>query len=107
MEGIICTLKHSLPGFNKKGILSSHFLKMWRIRRVFLLMLLSSALFLQVAVAQSPQANIDQGNNGNLPNGIKDPVDWVNGNLNESQNHYLEGQSIPYRAILTRFKIGC
>ena len=31
----------------------------------------------------------------------------MNGNLNETQNHYIEGQSIPYRAILNRLKTGC
>ncbi|HUR66725.1 MAG TPA: hypothetical protein VMZ03_10285, partial [Chitinophagaceae bacterium] len=74
-------------------------------RRSLLMYLVIGTFFM--GSAQSPQANIDQGNNGNLPNGIHNPVEWVNGNLNESQNHYIEGQSISYRAILDRIKVGC
>ena len=72
---------------------------MYRKLLLSLYLTLGAALF---AVAQSPQANIDQGNNGKNPNAINDPVVWVNGNLNESQNHYIEGQSIAYRAVLDR-----
>src|SRR5690242_7384506 len=71
---------------------------------IFCLYLLAGTFF--VSSAQSPQANLDQANDGrdNAPN---NPMTWVNGNLNETQNHYLEGQSIPYRAILERFRLGC
>lgn len=34
------------------------------------------------------------------------PVDWINGNLNMNQAHFLEGYSVPYRAILTDLVIG-
>ena len=44
-----------------------------------MMFLVTGACF--VTSAQSPQANLDQANNGrdNAPN---NPMDWVNGNLN-------------------------
>ena len=55
--------------------------------------------------SQSPTGNIDQASNGKLasPN---DPVKWVNGDLNETTNHYLEAQSIPYRVKIDRVPLG-
>ena len=55
--------------------------------------------------SQSPSGNIDQASNGKLssPN---DPVNWVNGDLNETTNHYLEAQSIPYRVKIDRVPLG-
>jgi hypothetical protein len=52
--------------------------------------------------------NLDQCANG----GIGDPVDpcsgsaWVNGNVNSSKAHWVEGQSVAYRQILTGFTVG-
>ncbi len=49
--------------------------------------------------------NLDQCANG----GIGDPVDpcsgaaWVNGNVNSSKAHWVEGQSVAYRQILSGF----
>ncbi len=45
-------------------------------------------------------ANLDQGANGKST-APDSPVDWINGNLNANQAHFLEGYSVPYRAILT------
>jgi hypothetical protein len=53
-------------------------------------------------------ANIDQCANG----GVGDPVQpcsgtaWVNGNVNQSKAHYTEGQSVPYRVVLSGFTPG-
>jgi len=44
-------------------------------------------------------ANIDQGANEKVTSPVS-PVSWINGNLNSQQAHFLEGYSIPYRAIL-------
>ncbi|SHN46112.1 hypothetical protein [Chitinophaga sp. CF418] len=55
-------------------------------------------LFLQqTTYAQS--ANLDQGANEKASAPVS-PVDWINGNLNAQQAHFLEGYSVPYRAIL-------
>jgi len=108
MEGSNCTIEQK--GFQfllKKSTLLNHLKTTMTAKILSLVVLLFAAAFMQSAFAQSPQASINQGNNGTLPNQIEDPIDWVNGNLNESQNHYLEGQSIPYRAVLDRFKVGC
>ncbi|MFN4977457.1 MAG: SprB repeat-containing protein [Bacteroidota bacterium] len=53
----------------------------------------------------APKVNIDQGDNGqsSVPNS---PVIWVNGNLNTTKTHYIEGQSIPYRISLDNIPLG-
>ncbi|NDV62865.1 HYR domain-containing protein [Puniceicoccales bacterium CK1056] len=59
--------------------------------------------FLTSSMAQvmaAPSVNLDQGRNGQASFPL-DPVHWVNGNLNASQSHYLEGYAIPYRLIMT------
>ena len=75
----------------------------WLLRQLGFLYLffgLSVSVF-----SQSPSGNIDQASNGKLssPN---DPVNWVNGDLNETTNHYLEAQSIPYRVKIDRVPLG-
>ncbi|MFC1662706.1 SpaA isopeptide-forming pilin-related protein, partial [Patescibacteria group bacterium] len=60
----------------------------------------------QAAPTANPAANLDQCRNGNSssPNDCLDlggGTGWVNGNAGASQAHYVEGYSIPYRAILT------
>src|SRR3972149_5697585 len=52
-----------------------------------------------------PAGNLDQVRNGTVISPI-DPPNWVNGNLNASQSHYVEGHSIPYRLVLTNLGIG-
>ena len=82
-----------------------HFKKRWRSTggvycfyiAVFALLTLLRPL---PAKAQNPSANLDQGSNGKATSPT-DPVDWVNGNLNENTAHFREGYSVPYRAILT------
>ncbi|SDG28594.1 HYR-like domain-containing protein [Chitinophaga filiformis] len=67
--------------------------------RALTTLVLPLLLFLQLtAYAQS--ANLDQGANEQA-SAPTSPVDWVNGNLNSNQAHFLEGYSVPYRAILT------
>lgn len=58
--------------------------------------------FLTAAVLRgnAQSANLDQGANGSST-APTSPVDWVNGNLNNNQAHFLEGYSVPYRAVLT------
>jgi len=57
-------------------------------------------------------ANLDQVRNGavgcdtTVPNSCNDPADWVNGNAGASNAHYQEGQSIPYRLVMTGLSLG-
>jgi len=53
----------------------------------------------------NPAANLDQGKNGGVGDTPIDPVQWENGNLNEQKAHYVEGQSVPYRMVLTNIPI--
>ncbi len=41
-------------------------------------------------------ADLSQAENGKA-SAPKNPVEWVNGNVNEAKGHYTEGESIPYR----------
>jgi hypothetical protein len=56
----------------------------------------------------SPSYNPDQCANG----GVGDPpvgcsgAAWQNGNLNQNQAHYLEGDSVPYRARMGNLTLG-
>ena len=51
-------------------------------------------------------ANIDQVRNSNTySTNTSDPL-WVNGNAGSSNSHYAEGQSIPYRVLLTGLTAG-
>src|SRR5688500_2704195 len=96
-------MRESLPDCLQTETFANKFAGYFR-RTLMIWYLLLGTFF--ISYGQSPQADIDQGNNGQA-NNPNDPVVWVNGNLNESQNHYIEGQSIPYRAILDRLKVGC
>ncbi len=52
-------------------------------------------------------ANLDQCRNGtrDAPNDCTGS-NWVNGDLNASQAHYIEGESVPYRLILSNLALG-
>ena len=59
------------------------------------------------ALARASSANIDQCRNGTLgapvqcANGA-----WVNGNAGETNSHYREGDSVPFRMTLTGLSLG-
>src|SRR5262245_3374484 len=71
--------------------------------------LVASILFLTSlstpAFAAPPRADLDQARNGGAgsPN---NPVQFVNGDANAVNSHYIEGQSIPYRLVLTNLALG-
>lgn len=50
-------------------------------------------------------ADLDQARNGSQTSPVS-PVDFQNGNAGQSNSHYVEGQSIPYRAVLTDLPVG-
>ncbi|MES2971305.1 MAG: hypothetical protein V4702_03230 [Patescibacteria group bacterium] len=52
-----------------------------------------------------PKADLDQAHNGSAAS-PDSPVDWVNGNANENNSHYIEGYSIPYRLIFSNLSVG-
>ncbi|KKW06172.1 MAG: hypothetical protein UY40_C0002G0022 [candidate division CPR1 bacterium GW2011_GWC1_49_13] len=60
---------------------------------------------------QPPNANLDQCRNGAVgsPQDCVDvlgPLGWENGNAGSSNSHFVEGESIPYRAILENLPTG-
>jgi hypothetical protein len=54
---------------------------------------------MQAQTCATPSYNLDQARNGSASNPTN-PVAWVNGNLNASQSHFVEGYSVPYRVII-------
>lgn len=85
--------------------LSNYFLLTPRLHLRCLILLLS-VIFFNGTITQinAQSANLDQGANGKLTAPVS-PVDWVNGNLNDQQAHFLEGYSVPYRAVLTNLEV--
>jgi uncharacterized repeat protein (TIGR01451 family) len=67
------------------------------------LFLLATAMAAPVlARAANPAANIDQCRNGQITAPVQ-CIDnaWQNGNLGPENSHYREGDSVPFRAVLT------
>gem|GEM_PF-5663406 len=52
-----------------------------------------------VATTKNPSSKPSQGANGRADS-PQDPMTWINGNVNEQKAHYVEGYSIPYRAVM-------
>jgi hypothetical protein len=50
--------------------------------------------------------NLDQAHNGGIGDPVIDPVEWDNGDANRNNSHFLEGQSIPYRLVLSGLSAG-
>src|SRR5206468_2220575 len=64
--------------------------------------LLAALLLLPgAAVAANPAADLDQCGNGQFSSPNSCPPGWLNGNLNQSKSHYREGDSVPFRMVLT------
>ncbi len=86
---------------------SSRFLV--RLATVSVAVLFSLSLLPSPALA-APNAsvNLDQCQNGKVgpPLVSTSPCTWVNGNLNENKAHYYEGESIPYRAVVSNLAPG-
>ena len=49
----------------------------------------------------NPAGDLDQCKNGGVNDTPLSPCQWVNGDLNDNQAHFIEGQSVPYRITLT------
>jgi hypothetical protein len=65
------------------------------------------ALALPVQKIPKPSTNLDQFANGPLASPVPCTGGaWQNGNLNENQAYYLEGESVPYRAFIIDTTVG-
>src|SRR5688572_6057240 len=69
---------------------------------IFPAMLAALVLLVPVASVQAAAASADlwQARNG-AANSPVSPVEWVKGNVGPANSHYVEGQSIPYRIVIT------
>ena len=77
-------------------------------RPIFLLKAVLAFVALHIGIVGSfaaASADIDQAENGTPASPIS-PVDWVNGNVNSSKAHYVEGYSVAYRIVVTGVSTG-
>src|SRR5215213_8552424 len=66
-----------------------------------------SGLFAMVFFTDPASADLDQCGNGPASAPVPCTLDaWQNGNLNQNQAHYSEGQSVPYRMKFDQLVIG-
>lgn len=72
---------------------------------IILLLLISPVQQVRAQTCSTPAYDLDQGKNGSASSPLN-PVQWVNGNLNASQSHFVEGYSIPYRVTITGLVAG-
>ena len=56
--------------------------------------------------AVKPAAELEQCANKTTTCDSSHASQWQNGNLNESQSHYAEGESIPYRSVISNLSAG-
>src|SRR5215471_2542693 len=68
-------------------------------------LLLSLALAGSIRLFAGTSASLDQAGNGPSSAPVS-PVNWQNGNANQNNSHYVEGQSIPYRLVMTGLSTG-
>ena len=61
-----------------------------------LLLIISAPQYLH-----AQNVKLEQGQNGGVGLTPIDPIEWITGNANSGKAHYSEGQSIPYRVVLT------
>ena len=78
-------------------------------RRLAALFLLLAAAFVvndQLLVSAKSAVNLDQCANLTVTCDTSNPAQWQNGNLNASNSHYSEGETVSYRARFTDLSPG-
>ncbi|MCH6234335.1 S8 family serine peptidase [Cognataquiflexum rubidum] len=75
--------------------------KLYTFRNLLMLLLLFAANF---SFAQT--VKLEQGQNGGINQAPVSPVNWATGNSNNSNSHFFEGQSIPYRVTISKIRSG-
>ena len=70
----------------------------------FWLLLFSFLSFAGTVVGQT--VRLEQALNGGVGLPAVSPVTWATGNATESNSHYEEGQSIPYRMVISNLTVG-
>jgi uncharacterized repeat protein (TIGR01451 family) len=74
----------------------------WRVLAASAILLVVAMWSPLLARAANPAANIDQCRNGTVASPVQCAnAAWVNGNLGETNSHYREHDSVPFRATLT------
>src|SRR5688572_24679556 len=75
------------------------------LRSSFQLLAFAFCLIACERLSAAPGANLNQARNGTAL-APTNPMQWVNGNLNTGNAHYIEGMSAPYQCIMTELPVG-
>ncbi|MFM7328264.1 MAG: hypothetical protein ACKO3B_05980 [Bacteroidota bacterium] len=67
---------------------------------------ITACLLALVTTAQAQTARLEQALNGGVGLPPVSPVTWTLGNATETSSHYKEGESIPYRMVLSNLSAG-
>src|SRR4051812_46654043 len=74
----------------------------WRLLAASAILLVVAMWSPLLARAANPAADIDQCRNGTVASPVQCAnAAWVNGNIGETNSHYRENDSVPFRATLT------
>ncbi|MCL6257633.1 S8 family serine peptidase [Aquiflexum sp. TKW24L] len=73
--------------------------KLYTVGSMLLLIFLLAANF---SIAQT--VRLEQGQNGGINQTPVSPVNWATGNSNNSNSHFFESQSIPYRLTISKIR---
>jgi hypothetical protein len=63
-------------------------------------------LLLTANFSPAQTVRLEQGQNGGVNQHPVSPVNWATGNSNNSNSHFFEGQSIPYRLTISKVRTG-
>ena len=77
-----------------------------RLAALFLLLLGALVVNNTLLASAKSAVNLDQCANLTVTCDTSNPAQWQNGNLNASNSHYSEGESVPYRARFTDLSPG-
>ena len=77
-----------------------------RLAALFILLATAFVVNDQLLVSAKSAVNLDQCANLGTTCDTANPAQWQHGNLNASNSHYSEGESVPYRATFTDLSPG-
>ncbi|MDH4057534.1 MAG: hypothetical protein OEU76_02160, partial [Cyclobacteriaceae bacterium] len=103
-------MKKAMPSTFSSTFNSQTLVKLF-FRRADFWKKLQASVFLLPFLLVSPilsgqNLKLEQGQNGGYGLPVVSPVNWATGNSNEGNSHYFEGQSNPYRLVISKLSKG-
>ena len=88
-----------MQNFTSTKLQSNGFSYLQNLSLTVIVMLVINFLFVTSSYAQTTTLYI--GENGGVGDPVVSPVNWSTSNLSSNDAHFKEGQSIPYRVVMT------